>query len=475
MSSGSCRTFLNTCLASIFLSMTLFLVTFFLGTCQASTIDNLDFTVAERGHGEPVVLVIGGIQGDEPGGFSAAALLSTHYTFRKGTVRIVPNLNFPAIVQRSRGLYGDMNRKFAALSASDPEFHTVRRIQSMITAPDVQLVLNMHDGSGFYRPTHEGPLHNPKRWGQSVIIDQEEWPGLPFSFLEVFAQSVAADVNKRLIDPKHAFYVKNTRTAKSDVEMAKSLTWFALNNSKPAFGLEVSKEFGVDKRAYYHLCMVESFLSRAGVEFERNFPLTPDGVRKALGSDVYVGLADNRLVLPLENVRQRQAGSLPLPRTCLVKASTPIVAVLSNKGNVTVHYGNSTVTSFQPDWMDTDDSLGVISVSVDGEPRLVRFGDMVHARNNISVNAPPNYRVNAIGATLGADENGKVIHRRDFKEQYSVDKNGQIYRVEVYRGELYTGTFLVRYGAPTLAVTSPLPPLSPSRPASQVKESELGW
>ena len=45
----------------------------------------------------PVVLVVGGIQGDEPGGFSAATLLTTHYTIQKGVLWVVPNLNFPSI------------------------------------------------------------------------------------------------------------------------------------------------------------------------------------------------------------------------------------------------------------------------------------------------------------------------------------------------------------------------------------------
>ena len=96
----------------------------------------------------PVVLVVGGIQGDEPGGFSAATLLTTHYTIQKGVLWVVPNLNFPSIIKRSRGLHGDMNRKFAKLDNSDPEFGTVRRIQELISHPRVGLVLNLHDGSG---------------------------------------------------------------------------------------------------------------------------------------------------------------------------------------------------------------------------------------------------------------------------------------------------------------------------------------
>ena len=71
-----------------------------------------------------------------------------------------------------------MNRKFARLDAADPEFATVRRIQELIRNPRVVLVLNLHDGSGYYRTAHEDRLRNPNRWGQSVIIDQENLPGV---------------------------------------------------------------------------------------------------------------------------------------------------------------------------------------------------------------------------------------------------------------------------------------------------------
>ena len=109
----------------------------------------LDFTTIRLGDATCVVLVVGGIQGDEPGGFSAATLLATRYDIQEGAVWVVPNLNFPSIIKRSRGLHGDMNRKFARLDESDPEFPTVRRIQELIRHPRVALVLYLHDGSGY--------------------------------------------------------------------------------------------------------------------------------------------------------------------------------------------------------------------------------------------------------------------------------------------------------------------------------------
>ena len=97
------------------------------------------------------LLVIGGIQGDEPGGFMSASLLATHYEITKGSVWIVPNLNFYSIIKRSRGPYGDMNRKFAKLSKKDPEYNTIQKIKSYINHDKVKMVVNLHDGSGYYR------------------------------------------------------------------------------------------------------------------------------------------------------------------------------------------------------------------------------------------------------------------------------------------------------------------------------------
>ncbi|MDE6735055.1 MAG: deacylase, partial [Desulfovibrio sp.] len=315
---------------------------------QAETFP-LDFTTIRLGAAPRAVLVVGGIQGDEPGGFSAATLLATRYEIAEGAVWVVPNLNFPSIIKRSRGLYGDMNRKFARLAESDPEFATVRRIQELIRHPQVGLVLNLHDGSGYYRPRHEDRLRNPARWGQSVIIDQDELdPGTFMGALAAEADAVAREANSRLIRPLHALHVHNTHTAAGDREMEKSLSYFAVRHGKAAFGLEASKEFPVELRAYYHLLMVEAFLRRAGVRFSRDFELTPAGVARALRDNLGVSFAENRVFLPLDDVRPA-ISYLPLPRNSPARAITskPIMAVLPCEGKsdrICIHYGNRTIT-----------------------------------------------------------------------------------------------------------------------------------
>ena len=54
--------------------------------------------------------------------------------------------------------------------------------------------------------------------------------------------------------------------------------------------------------------------------------------------------------------------------------------------------------------------------------------------------------VNAIGFDNGQpDEAGVELRRKDFMPRFSVDKQGRLFRVEVYRKQLFSGMFLVYF------------------------------
>lgn len=440
---------------AVFLFYALFC--FFLGSAVAEPA--LDFSVIRLGTGSPAVLVVGGIQGDEPGGFSAASLLATRYELHTGSLWVVPNLNFPSIIRRSRGLHGDMNRKFAALEKTDPEYATVRRIQELITNSEVGLVLNLHDGSGFYRAEEIDKLRNPRRWGQSIIIDQERMDNSDLGNLGEMARTVASAVNQKLVDSGHALQIRNTNTALGDREMEKSLSWYAVRNGKSAFGLEASKELSVAERAYYHLGMVEKFLELAGIEFTRDFELTPRGVEKALAENLGVSFAGNRIFLPLENARST-INFLPLPPGGAGKAipSKPIMAVLpcrEDPEKLCVHYGNRMIALIKPEWREVTDELDALWAIVDGEKKLAPFGQMLDVGKSVVILPREGFRVNAIGyGNSKADEAGRLLKRSDFEKRYSIDRAGSIFRVEVYKDSKFAGMFLLRFGGrPALAAT----------------------
>lgn len=434
---------------------------------------SLDFTLRKLGPGNGnTLMIVGGIQGDEPGAFSAAALIASHYKIKRGAVWVVPDLNMSSILKRNRGVNGDMNRKFAELEPDDPDYAIINKIKSILLDEQVGLVLNLHDGSGFYRPVWESRKRNPNRWGQSLIIDQESMLRPPFNLLET-AGTIEREVNSRLLDPMHRYHINNTLTAEGNEEMAKTLSFFAVCNGKPAFGVEASKELGTEYRSYYHLQIIEAFMRRMGIEFERDFDLTPEGVLAAINSRLSLAAYGNKLVLPLENVRP-SLNVLPFKKNSEpdARASKPLLALVPDdrKKDWRVAYGNRTLTRIKPQFMDFDDSLHELEMELDGRLFTVRMGEMVSVRDSFLVRHIPGYRVNAIGAKK--EKNGTEadveLARRDFASNFSLDRGGSIYRVEIYRDKAFAGMVLVRFGEESMADERPLT-------ATSGPESSLGF
>ncbi|MBQ4132960.1 MAG: deacylase [Desulfovibrionaceae bacterium] len=442
----------------------------------------LDFSLHVLGPGNgPTLFVVGGIQGDEPGAFSAASLLVTHYEITRGRLIVVPNLNFQSIIMRDRGPNGDMNRKFAALSKSDPEYEIVTNIKNLLLLPEVDAILNMHDGSGFYRPDWEDSMRNPKRWGQSVIIDQATI-GVPnFGNLQGIAETVLTRTNACLLEPEHRYYLKNTHTAMGDREMERALTYFAISNGKPAFGVEASKSFSLPVRIYYHVHVLEAFMEHMGIDFRRKFKATPEGMALALGSDLEIHFPDNQLTVLLDDLRP-YINYFPAKKgeEIRFKTSSPLITVVPSPKNPRhhiVYYGNRPVSQLRPDYMEFDHSLTGVEVEIDGTLRKVSWGEVVHSHDWIKVTSMPGYRVNAIGvqSSPGKSECNRPLKRRDFESRYSIDKTASLFRVEVYRRneadmpDSFTGMFLVRY--PVNTAQSPKPLL----PGFVGKETLLGY
>ena len=410
----------------------------------------MDFSVHKLGSDLPgnTLLVIGGIQGDEPGGFNAAALLTTHYKIKKGSVWVVPNLNFISIIKRSRGVHGDLNRKFAKLGRSDPEFDTISKLKRIILDDQVDLVLNLHDGSGFYRPTYVDRNHNPQRWGQSIIIDEEKIEASRFGKLGEIARQIITVVNGDLFSEEHGYHVKNTWTKLGDTEMEKTLTYYAARNHKPAFGVEVSKNFPTHKRAYYHLRVLEAYMDLMGIEYERAFSLSAIGVKGAIYNNVKLAFYDNRIFLDVAHARKRLR-FIPLKKSAEIvyRPSNPLIALVESDKGIRVFHGNRRITRIYPQYFEYDFSTKNITIQIDGQERKAAFGEMLGVQESFKVVPKKGYRVNVIGfkKTGTSDEAGVIIGQEDIMKRFSVDKSGKIFRVEVYKDDKFSGMVLVNF------------------------------
>ncbi|MBI2877947.1 MAG: hypothetical protein HYY20_13810 [Candidatus Tectomicrobia bacterium] len=216
------------------------------------------------------LLLIGGIH-NEPGGYLSADLYAD-MALKRGQLIVVPRANFLSIHSDKRGPHGDMNRKFIKGATQNKSYddQIVAILKELMAQSD--LVLNLHDGSGFYRPQWESPLKNPLRWGQSIIADDESYPS-PRSgkTLELgqLARKVVQEVNVQIANPDHRFHFNNTRTTASDSphpEQRRSATFYSLTQfGIPAFGVETSKEIPSNElRVRYQTMIINAFMK----EFE---------------------------------------------------------------------------------------------------------------------------------------------------------------------------------------------------------------
>ena len=419
----------------------------FVGTLLSAN-TTMEFNHIKKGvQDENTLLVIGGIQGDEPGGFISASLLATHYEITKGSVWIVPNLNFYSIIKRSRGPYGDMNRKFAYLSKKDPEYKTVERIKNLIKDDRVKLIVNLHDGSGFYREKYVDSMHSPHRWGQASIIDQKKIDVEKYGNLEDISRKVVKHVNNNLLKSKDIYTQHNTKTKDGDKEMEKSLTYFAINNGKSAFGNEASKNLPTHKRVYYHLLALEKYMDIMGIEYKRDFNLTAKGVYGAINNDIYISFYNNKINLPLDNARHT-INYFPIKENEKIdfKASNPLTTVIKTGDNYAVYYGNRKLSNLKADYQKYDIKDNGVDVQIDGINQNVKFGSIIDVKKWFLIKSDKKYRINVIGYTNKKKiETDIKIRKSNIINRFSIDKKGKIYRVEYYRADKFVGMILMRF------------------------------
>ncbi len=244
--------------------------TFFQGTQYP-----LEVHVLEGRDPGPTVMVQGGIQGDEVAGFLSAQVL-TRATVRRGTLIVIPRANVPSISRRSRLVNVDLNRRFDREYDEFYEDCLARVIRHYLARS--QAFIHLHEGSGFYSPTYVNGLRNPRRWGQSIIIDA----GVYENTLDLtgMVRSVLTRLNPQVRPADYRFELFNTDTfsltSPYGAEMRKSLTCYALKAHRiPALAIEVSKSITtLDWKVREQLRATTLFLEKFGVLVE--LPLLAD-------------------------------------------------------------------------------------------------------------------------------------------------------------------------------------------------------
>lgn len=215
--------------------------------------------------------ILGGIQGDEPGGFLSADLYP-NLVLERGNLIVIPRANFKSIIHNHRGVNGDMNRRFDDDQPKDIDDQIVEIIKTLMAESD--LFLNLHDGWGYYRHEYIDEMHNPHRFGQSIIADVAQYSAEDDTLdLERMAQQVIDRMNRKITVEEHKYRFMNTQTLNPDTEFPEQLnsaTCFALTNfGIPAFGIESSKNLpSLEMKIRYHNYAINEFLTLMNIEPE---------------------------------------------------------------------------------------------------------------------------------------------------------------------------------------------------------------
>lgn len=381
---------------------------------------------------KPALLIISGIQGDEPGGFNATSILIKHYKILDGNIWIVPNLNQHSILRNNRGIYGDMNRKFANLSKNDPEYQIIQNIKKIILDENVARILHLHDGSGFYRETYINNLLNQNRWGNCSVIDQKTL--FEINDLNNNITQVVDYINTNLLDELHRYRVRNTNTSNGDTEQDKSLTYFATINKKMAFANEASKSLPLNQRVYYHLLAIEGMMKSMDIKFDRDFNLDIKSIDKLINHENTNIVINDIIEIPLHDIKPiinyfpAQKGDMNF------YSNTPIVWLFKDGKNYRIKHGNKNITQLKPFYIEFDYSLKSINIIIDGNEVEAPIGTIVSLKDSFII-PQLDYRVNVIGYYKENidSEVGIEIKKDDLMDKFSIDKDGKKYRIEFYK------------------------------------------
>jgi succinylglutamate desuccinylase/aspartoacylase family protein len=145
----------------------------------------------------PILMTLGGVHGNEPGGWLAAERAVDRVRPAAGALLIVPRANRLAVslFERTTPELGDLNRLYPGNPDGLPMERMAFEIVQTLREFHVNLVIDMHESWAFYK---DRPQNGTAYLGQTVATNPAE-PGV------TLARSVVDAVNERVLASHEAF------------------------------------------------------------------------------------------------------------------------------------------------------------------------------------------------------------------------------------------------------------------------------
>jgi succinylglutamate desuccinylase len=128
------------------------------------TVYATDMYIIRSGKPGPVVMIVGGVHGNEPAGYIAAGKM-VNTEIKKGTLIVLPKANNRAVERNVRYYkgHGDLNRDFPTSTYGSADGTLARAIWAAVKKYDVDYLMDMHEGYNYAK------LKSSSSVGQSLI------------------------------------------------------------------------------------------------------------------------------------------------------------------------------------------------------------------------------------------------------------------------------------------------------------------
>ncbi len=143
-----------------------------------------DLYVIESGQPGPIVMVVGGVHGNETAGYRAAEKVKD-YSIKKGTLLVIPRVNKLAIEAGRRSAPGetDFNRLFPQSKTASPKNALAKEVYSIVKEYNVEWLMDMHEGFDYYKNSATSSV------GQTLIY-------YPANSAKSIVEDIVNDLNK---------------------------------------------------------------------------------------------------------------------------------------------------------------------------------------------------------------------------------------------------------------------------------------
>lgn len=202
----------------------------------------------------PVMILDGGIHGDEIASYMACDSIVKYINLLNGTLIVIPRTNIKACNQNTREVNFDFNHAFPGDLTSDLyEYRMAYEFMWLVDSVKPDLIINLHEARTKWSPQ---ALTDPeKAYGQIVISCIQ-----PF---EDFLVSTVQNMNKKIPEGDFLFH-----THYYSFRDYSSLDNFVSKFNIKSYTVETYRGFNIEDRVKLQLIAALQFMDEIGLKFE---------------------------------------------------------------------------------------------------------------------------------------------------------------------------------------------------------------